>query len=603
MRPYFLRSIFIIISITIPLGSLANPWIIDFEAPTENRGAGGEFPRDIKFDDMNNDGHIDILVGVPAAFDVSGTGVIYFMLGDGQGGFKADGELKPPVTSYNDFITGDFNNDGLRDIAISQNKFQYYGFPDAACGQTTEGVMIYLGVAGEAPSFEFAQCIRRGVPSDDSTIASGDFNEDGFSDMLVSGILGGSTYSSLGLFYGNGDGTFSTTPVLLGNRVPLVEAVDVNGDGHLDILGKNFLGLLGNGDGTFTTGGISLSDTFPGRGNSYVLADINGDGITDVVNLTTPFGNNDAERMRSQLDVSYFDAAGNKTDIRNIVPSRATAMASGDINGDTFEDIVLSWGGSSVMVLLSTGDGNVLAGQWISVVEGPFYLPPNQNRRIQNGTEYFEVGDLNEDGLLDVGMLSSNPKQDSSLWVALQTGVAPAPDTVAPTVSLLAPVAGSTASGVVTLSASATDNVAVTHVDFHYGTTLVGSSAGPTFSANWDTSTVANGAYALSATAFDAAGNQTVSATVSVTVDNTAPPPPSDFPAIDPNAGTTDVVGVIQSVGVNNVVVNGITVWITPDSIVKFDGVTEIAVGHSIDSKVQPNLDGSMTAIKMQVEP
>jgi len=313
MRPYLVRSILFIISITTPLCGFSNPWVINFEAPTENRGAGGEFPRDIKFDDMNNDGHMDVLVGVPAAFDMSNTGAIFFMLGDGLGGFKEDGQLKPSAISYNDFITDDFNNDGIRDIAVSQNKFQYYGFPDAACGQTTEGVMIYLGVAGEAPSFRFVHCIRRGVSSDDSTIASGDFNEDGVSDMLVSGITGGATYSSLGLFYGNGDGTFSTTPALLGNRVSVIDAVDINGDGHLDVLGKRFAGLLGNGDGTFISGGILLSETLTGRLNSYAFADINGDGITDVVNLTTPFANNNVSGLRTQLDISYYDAAGNKT--------------------------------------------------------------------------------------------------------------------------------------------------------------------------------------------------------------------------------------------------------------------------------------------------
>ena len=52
-----------------------------------------------------------------------------------------------------------------------------------------------------------------------------------------------------------------------------------------------------------------------------------------------------------------------------------------------------------------------------------------------------------------------------------------APDTQPPTVTLIAPAGGSTVAGVVTLSASATDNVGVARVDFYVNTTLVGSAS------------------------------------------------------------------------------------------------------------------------------
>ena len=71
------------------------------------------------------------------------------------------------------------------------------------------------------------------------------------------------------------------------------------------------------------------------------------------------------------------------------------------------------------------------------------------------------------------------------------------PDTMAPTVALTAPVANSRLVGVTTLSASVTDNVGVTKVDF---------------------ASVTNGDHVLTAKASDAAGNSTTSDGVPVVV-------------------------------------------------------------------------------------
>ena len=97
------------------------------------------------------------------------------------------------------------------------------------------------------------------------------------------------------------------------------------------------------------------------------------------------------------------------------------------------------------------------------------------------------------------------------------------PDTTAPTVSLTAPANGATVSGTVTLSATATDNVGVVGVQFFRGgvngTPLAAEDTAAPYSVSWNTTTVSNGTYTLTARARDAAGNTTTS-TVSVTVDN-----------------------------------------------------------------------------------
>ena len=98
----------------------------------------------------------------------------------------------------------------------------------------------------------------------------------------------------------------------------------------------------------------------------------------------------------------------------------------------------------------------------------------------------------------------------------------PLPDTTPPSVALLSPQDKAALSGLITVSATATDNVGVAGVQFH----LNGAELGPedttnTYAVSWDTTTVANGTYSLIATARDIANNTTTSLPVSVTVSNT----------------------------------------------------------------------------------
>lgn len=104
-------------------------------------------------------------------------------------------------------------------------------------------------------------------------------------------------------------------------------------------------------------------------------------------------------------------------------------------------------------------------------------------------------------------------------------GVTQTADTTPPTTSITSPTAGATVSGTVTVAANASDNVGVTNVEFYYGTTLIAADATSPYSVSWNTTGVANGSYNLTSKAYDAAGNNTTSAAVNVTVNNTAAPP------------------------------------------------------------------------------
>src|SRR5207302_297646 len=80
-------------------------------------------------------------------------------------------------------------------------------------------------------------------------------------------------------------------------------------------------------------------------------------------------------------------------------------------------------------------------------------------------------------------------------------------DTTAPTVAITSPNSGATVSGVITLTASATDNVGVVGVQFLVdGVELARDTTAP-YEATFDTRAVANGAHTLQARAWDAVGN------------------------------------------------------------------------------------------------
>lgn len=113
-------------------------------------------------------------------------------------------------------------------------------------------------------------------------------------------------------------------------------------------------------------------------------------------------------------------------------------------------------------------------------------------------------------------------------------------DTSAPTVSLSAPSSNATVSGSVTVSATASDNVGVTSVQFTVDGTNIGSAdTSSPYSVSWITSTVANGSHVLRAVARDAAGNVTTSSSRTVTVANNVDTSLPSVSLTAPSSGAT----------------------------------------------------------------
>jgi MYXO-CTERM domain-containing protein len=106
--------------------------------------------------------------------------------------------------------------------------------------------------------------------------------------------------------------------------------------------------------------------------------------------------------------------------------------------------------------------------------------------------------------------------------------VASAADTSPPVVQINTPADGATVSGLVIISATATDDVGVARVDFFVDGVSIGSAMQPPFSVPWNSAgALAPAGHVLSARATDTSGNvgnsQDVTVTVAANADTTVP--------------------------------------------------------------------------------
>ena len=113
-------------------------------------------------------------------------------------------------------------------------------------------------------------------------------------------------------------------------------------------------------------------------------------------------------------------------------------------------------------------------------------------------------------------------------------------DETPPKVSITSPADGSTVTGSITLSATASDNNSVAGVQFFVdGTAIGGEITTQPFQISWNTSGLPNGAHAISAKAWDAAGLTTTSIAVTVNSSNTAPATPSIDQTVSVDKGSS----------------------------------------------------------------
>ena len=195
--------------------------------------------------DLNNDGKLDVVILHSIACFTApcvAAETITAMLGNGDGTFQTS-ELAAPQHMHA-MTAGDFNRDGIRDLAIGSENTKLHillGVGDGTFLRLPEMTLIAGGDLFSA--------------SNDVDVA--DFNLDTIQDLIVAL---GNGHGNVVLL-GNGDGTFHQSFQITENAVssPLNLAVaDFNLDRFQDIaraMGDGSLGLMeiayGNGDGTF----------------------------------------------------------------------------------------------------------------------------------------------------------------------------------------------------------------------------------------------------------------------------------------------------------------------------------------------------------------
>jgi hypothetical protein len=229
-------------------------------------------------------------------------------------------------------------------------------------------------------------------------LAMGDFNRDGLIDFIGSQI----STSSIGLRLANPNLPNQYQPgttIPLGLNPSALVVGDFNHDNILDIAAGYSPGgaasafvaiLLGNGNGTFQN---AVNYSVPGAAGKLVIADINGDGHPDIVQLSS----------QSVVSVLLGNASGTFQSPVTVASAPAStlwnAIALGDLNGDGRLD------------LLITGYVNPSAAAFIGVALGqagaPYFGAVTTTSTGFFGGSAITTGHFNRDGKLDVAVLNS----------------------------------------------------------------------------------------------------------------------------------------------------------------------------------------------------
>jgi hypothetical protein len=181
----------------------------------------------------------------------------------------------------------------------------------------------------------------------------------------------------------------------------------------------------------------------------------------------------------------------------------------------------------------------------------------------------------------------------SPMWITYTTGGGGG-DITLPTTSITAPANGATVSGVVNVTANASDNVGVTKVEFWLDGALKSTDTTSPYAWSWDTATATNGSHSIVSKAYDAALNVGTSATVSVTVSNAAAINIGGYKVLQANAALTYTIPAGTTIASKGYVIIGRNA--TKAAFQTFWGVTLAAnVVYLNSADTMPQLNGSET--------
>lgn len=254
--------------------------------------------------DVNGDGKPDIIVAYNFGCICQTESGIAVLYGNGDGTFQ-------PLHTYGIPFAGLGSNGGTQGLAIAD--LLRNGIPDTIVGIADTGGGFDHGsiwvLSNYATSSNATQVIAQdGARSatGGEAVAAADVTGDGIPDIVSTETPLNQSHRGIHVYPGVGNGTFQAgtyyaDPKLtdgtntFGN-VDSVAIGDMNGDGFPDIVtsvaGNGFSGLsiyLNNGNGTFAA---PIFVPTPFEGTTMTLADLNQDGLPDVILGNNSVGNN-----------------------------------------------------------------------------------------------------------------------------------------------------------------------------------------------------------------------------------------------------------------------------------------------------------------------
>ncbi len=310
--------------------------------------SAGVFGTSVAVADLNHDGKPDLVVANGYNGSIPGNGGVGVLLGNGNGTFQ-------PAITYDSGGPGAFGNsvaiadvtgDGKLDLVVvdsCNDGFCNGGNWVAVLKGNGDGTFrkaLKHRSAGASWQAKVADVNGDGIP--DLLV---DFNGDGKLDAVVTsfcstdGCIGG--HGTVGMFLGNGDGTFQ--PVVnyfTGGAASAVAAADINGDGKLDVVvangGSSTLSVLrGNGDGTLQP---PTFYSVPGYTTSIVVADVNEDGKLDLI-----AGNGDYTVVGgASVLLGNGDGTFQSPTTYSSLEYGAGPVAIADLNGDGRPDLLVT---------------------------------------------------------------------------------------------------------------------------------------------------------------------------------------------------------------------------------------------------------------------